>query len=416
MAKVIVANAGTHPEPMYLAAGLLKAGHNVSYWTALSWKANSPLMRFAWSHIGRKVPLAGLVRRRSLPQSLAQAKVRRFASSRELRFQYLLRARPSKASAALMERTIRFRRDTATALEGSAGVDAIIAQQTSAHGLFMLAPPNTRKVLTYPIAHHRWMTRYLRDEAMFNPEWSRYLQGHDRNSAELDLLDQEIEMADVVVVPSTFVKDTFIQQGVSATKIVVLHLGASMSGLFGPVRPSPLPSEAFNVLFVGQITQRKGISYLLDAFRTAAVPGSVLTMVGRPIAGIESAVPRDLDIRILPPRSRDELGYLYRDADVLVLPSLAEGFPLVAIEAMSCGTPCIVSDKTFGHDVIDEGVDGFVVPARDAEALAARIRLLASDPHLLQAMSAAASAKAATFTWERYEDSVVAVSAKLLGN
>lgn len=411
-----MANAGTHPEPMHLAAGILRAGHKVSYWTASSWQANAPIMRLARSRAGRSFPLSGLVRRRGLPTALSEGKVRRFASMRELRYQYLIRKRPSEAIEALKSRTARFRAQAARALaKKHPNVDCIIAQQTSAHDLFVAAPPGARRVLMYPIAHHRWMADYLGKEAEANPAWAPYLQGHDRTPEEIELMDREIELADLIVVASSFVRKTFESQEIPAEKMIVIPLGASGDGLMDGGETHDLPSSELNVLFVGQITQRKGVSYLLDGFRTAAVQGSVLTFVGRPVGGIEHAIPNDLDIQVLPPRSREALGTLYRDADVLVLPSLAEGFGLVAIEAMTCGTPCILSEKTFGHDVIEEGVDGYVVPARDADAVAAKLRTLADDPALLEAMGAAARTKASMYTWDRYVDSVAKASFTLVG-
>lgn len=93
-----------------------------------------------------------------------------------------------------------------------------------------------------------------------------------------------------------------------------------------------------------------------------------------------------------------------RRSDVFVFPSLFEGFGLVILEAMAQGLPVITTPHTAGPDLIADGVDGFIVPIRDAPAIAARLDSLHRDRDRLAAMGAAARAKAFSFTWTAYED------------
>jgi glycosyltransferase involved in cell wall biosynthesis len=98
---------------------------------------------------------------------------------------------------------------------------------------------------------------------------------------------------------------------------------------------------------------------------------------------------------------------VYADADVYVLPSIVEGFPMTALEAMASGLPVIVSEHTFGSDVITDGVDGYIVPIRDSEAIADRLRYLHDHPSERQRIGAAARRRAEHFSWERYGEQVV---------
>jgi starch synthase len=98
-------------------------------------------------------------------------------------------------------------------------------------------------------------------------------------------------------------------------------------------------------------------------------------------------------------RPRD-MPAVYRAADVLVLPSLLEGSALVVLEAMASGLPVIVTENT-GADAVRDGVEGFVVPARSPEAIAARIEELAS-PELRRRMGGAARARALAFGWDAF--------------
>jgi glycosyltransferase involved in cell wall biosynthesis len=110
--------------------------------------------------------------------------------------------------------------------------------------------------------------------------------------------------------------------------------------------------------------------------------------------------------RVLGALPHGQTDALYRAADVLVAPTLSDGFGLTQLEAMSRGVPVITTPHC--GRVVDDGVDGFVVPARDAGAIAARLTRLREEPDLLGRMQAAAARKAAGFTLQRYGDELTA--------
>lgn len=302
-------------------------------------------------------------------------------------------------------RTTTFSRRIAARLRRWPQFDVVVAQQTCALDVFQAAAPGSVRVLNYPIAHHRWMMRELANEAARNPGWRGSLQGNDFSAEELDRLDREIDLADIVLVASSFVKRTFVENGVPEGKIRVIPLGADVSELSATADPpadAHSPSRGLRVLFAGQLTQRKGLSYMLEGFLTANVEDSTLQLLGSPVGDVLDHIPQRPEIEIRDSVARSQLGRLYEDADVLMLVSLAEGFGLVAIEAMSCGTPCILSTSTFADDVVTDGVDGIILEPGDAESIAEALKALAADRPLLARMSAAARATAGEFTWDRY--------------
>ena len=93
--------------------------------------------------------------------------------------------------------------------------------------------------------------------------------------------------------------------------------------------------------------------------------------------------------------------------DVLVFPSLFEGFGLVMLEAMSRGLPVIATAHTAAPDVLTDGEDGFIVPIRSADAIVERLEQLIRDRPRLAAMKRAAREKAATLSWESYRRGIV---------
>jgi glycosyltransferase involved in cell wall biosynthesis len=155
--------------------------------------------------------------------------------------------------------------------------------------------------------------------------------------------------------------------------------------------------------YVGRLARGKGLDQLLDAFGTLKRENThdvSLLLVGD---GIDEARLRKRcadegleDVVFAGFHDGEALPRLYASADVFVFPTLGETFGMVVLEAMACGLP-VISTSGAGEiaDRIDEGVNGFVVPPADAEALRARMELLAGDQSLRGRMGAAATAKVA---------------------
>ena len=164
-------------------------------------------------------------------------------------------------------------------------------------------------------------------------------------------------------------------------------------------------NEGFVALFVGRFVPEKGIDTLLQAWQEASLPaGSALAF-----AGAGPLAPGGRGVHVLGRIDRNDLATVYSAADVLVLPSIAtatfrEPWGLVVNEAMHQGTPVIASDAVgaaAGGLVVD-GRTGLVVPAGDADALAARLTALAAAPDLRARLGEQARAKVAEYTPEHW--------------
>jgi glycosyltransferase involved in cell wall biosynthesis len=170
-------------------------------------------------------------------------------------------------------------------------------------------------------------------------------------------------------------------------------------------RPGKGHGAACTFLFAGGITQRKGIKYLLEAWRRIRRPGWRLQLLGAPprdpgpLAGY-----RD-EVQWLGRVAHAEVPGVMAAADVFAFPSLFEGSAVVTYEALACGLPSVVTPNA--GSVVRDGVEGFLVPAGDAEALAGRMERLGSDPALRAHMAAGARARAEEFGWPRYHAAVV---------
>lgn len=381
-----------------LAAGLARAGLLRTFITSFGSTAPrvtsfAPLPRRARSRLEREL------RRRQVPAAIEDSRIEHAARAAEV----ALVATQRIASLRPLFMPVRGVRnawvDTAAARALRATDDAFVGISGSALASLRRARSlGVYGFLNYPIAHYRFAERLLREEARLRPEFACTLQFHDLPAALAARLDAEVDEADTVFVLSEFQRRTFVESGVDPAKLVTTPLGVDLE-LY---RPLPRRHDGvFRVLFVGQLTQRKGLSYLLDGFAAAAVPGSELVLVGN-VVGSDAPWRARRGVRHVAHVPRWELPALYASADVLVLPSLIEGFGLVALEAMACGRAVVVSEHTFGADVISPGVDGYVVPIRDAAAIAETLRRLADDPDLRGRVASNARARAQELSWDAY--------------
>jgi starch synthase len=203
---------------------------------------------------------------------------------------------------------------------------------------------------------------------------------------------REYELADAILCPSNFVKESFVAEGVPAERVHVVPYGIPQ-----PEAASSSLSKSdgtFRVLYVGQLAPRKGVRYLLEAFALLRHPRKELVIVGprSEPSGLEGAASPE-GVRFAGVLKGEALARAYREASVFVLPTLEEGLALVLGEALAHGTPVIATVNSGGADLFQDGEEGFLTPIRDPAALAARMQELADDPARRERMSQAALAR-----------------------
>ncbi len=197
------------------------------------------------------------------------------------------------------------------------------------------------------------------------------------SSAMARRMQSEYEESDFIILPSTAAVRSFVEAGEPEAKLLCALPGVD-TRLFTPASGSVLEERLFRVLFAGRLELVKGVPYLLSAWNLARLPASELWLVGTMLPEMRPILSRSSppSVRVLPCVPRSGLAAIYRSADVLVLPSVNEGFGLVLLEAMACGLPVIATVNSGAPDCVVEGRNGFVVPIRDPESIAARLRWL----------------------------------------
>ncbi|MCA9938054.1 MAG: glycosyltransferase family 4 protein [Anaerolineales bacterium] len=230
-------------------------------------------------------------------------------------------------------------------------------------------------------------------------------------------IKQEYALADYFILPSGYAKRTFVEAGFDEERIFVLPYGVDDEIFFRDGSVAPEPDSTFRIVYAGQIVPRKGIHYLVRAFQQLALPNTELLLLGR----IDDAFYRYLrgvikdDARIKLPGSvpKQELRKRFNAASVFILPSLSDSWGLVVAEAMACGLPVIVTENVGSKEMVRDGVDGFVIPMRSVTAIVEKLSLLYDNRALRRRMAEAACDQVRHFTWERYQQGLLAVYAEI---
>ncbi len=217
----------------------------------------------------------------------------------------------------------------------------------------------------------------------------------------------EWRLADRVICPSEFVARNVVAQGGSAEKCFVVPYGVDNTFQCDRSRRVPGP---LRVLVVGAIGLRKGSPYVVEAARQLG-HSAVFRMAGS--AKLPESIMRMLtesvDLRGIVPRS--EIAAEFQWADVFLLPSLCEGSATAIYEALSTGLPVITTENA--GSVVRNGIEGLVVPIRDAAAIANAIAYLAGNESVRLEMAARAVERAVDFTVARYGKRLISALATL---
>jgi len=221
----------------------------------------------------------------------------------------------------------------------------------------------------------------------------------------------EYELADYISVPSEFVKKSFLDRGFAKDKIVKIPYGVDLKNFTKNIKKNNPLKNKFTILSVGTVSVRKGSVYLLKAFEELNLPDSELIFVGPIDIELKNIIKKYYskeNIKFFKKQPQNKLNIFYNLADVFVLFSVEDGFGMVINQAMACGLPVICNQNVGGSDIIDQGVNGFVLPAKNINLLKNKILTLYNDRSLLEKMKRNAFKKAKLFlSWDNYGKNII---------
>lgn len=273
------------------------------------------------------------------------------------------------------------------------------------------------KVLGARFVCDRGSSHIRRQEDLLREEYARWQMPYMPVDPRIIAREEaEYEEADAITVPSAFSARTFIEQGIPEAKVRQLSYGVSLEAF----RPSGTPdAQSLDILFVGVGDLRKGVPYLLQAYKALKHPHKSLSFAG----SFSPPMVRHMralglwsdDIQLLGHLNWSELRDRMSRSHVLVLPSIEEGFGLVIPQALACGCPVIATEHTGAPDLFRDGEVGYILPIRRADLLTDRLQQLADSPATRERLSLAALQVVNNIGgWRTYGDNAMRIYQSLL--
>jgi glycosyltransferase involved in cell wall biosynthesis len=230
---------------------------------------------------------------------------------------------------------------------------------------------------------------------------------HDRL---LEQKRQEMELADLTLVACGYTAAT-IREFYPQKDIALAPYGVDAE--FWKPGTINKPPGPLRFMYAGQISLRKGIPLLMEAWSKAELRDAELVLVGSWLLADSKRRSLPPSVKWFPPYSSQALRDQYRKSDVFVFPSFAEGFGLVLLEAMACGLPAIASEASIGPEVITAAC-GFVSPTGELDRLVELLRWFDQHRNELPAMGREARAEAGRYTWSNYRSLVTGAVSKFV--
>ena len=290
-------------------------------------------------------------------------------------------------------------------------VDMVISYDTNSKVLFqLLKEKDPKTILVMDNAHPN--RHYL------NYDYHRYWDscgdfaetlkacGYLVDEKTAQSFGDEIKMADYHIVASSYSKEALLFDGVKQARIFKIPYGVDSNRFINSDRSYAIGK--LNVLFVGEVNQRKGIRQVLEAAKRLSSSEVVFNIVG---SGADHCSylyePYKQYVNLWGFVSYNELLRQFRENHLFLFPTMGEGFGLVLLEAMAAGLPVITTANCGGADIVEEGINGFIVSVGSTEEIVKALAWAKEYPDKLEKMSKAARETAHQYTWEKYNRRIV---------
>lgn len=212
---------------------------------------------------------------------------------------------------------------------------------------------------------------------------------------------EEIYYADKFITASSYTSKTLIEYGIENKNIIKIPYGYDAINKKHNKSEKDIDKTEFNILYVGNVNIMKGVTNLINAFQKIKYNEIKLRLVGN-VQNIIYDIVKDNRINILGFIPQNLLYKEYNNCDLFVFPSLSDGFGFAPLEAMSFGKACIVTEEAGISDIIENGKDGFVIPANNQEALKEKIEWCFHNKNIIKEMGKRAEKKVYNYSNESY--------------
>jgi glycosyltransferase involved in cell wall biosynthesis len=289
-------------------------------------------------------------------------------------------------------------------------VDAVIMYDTKALKCFEILrkkAPRIRRIIDMSAPNFKYMDLIFRGDLELNNHYSLELEKEMKTKEYMLKLNwsiKELELTDFFLVASSFSKISLLHSQVQEEKIFICPYGVDYNLYNSDVNRDY--KSKLRCIFIGGVTQKKGAFYLLEAVKKLDQEKFSVHFIGeydkssnyyeefQDICNFEGYV------------TKDRVAELCGQSDILVFPSLADGFGLSVLEALASGIPVICSENAGASDLIQDEYNGFVIKAANAEEIYDKLLWFNNNREKISIMSENARKTAKQYSWDRYNRQV----------
>ncbi|WP_270658423.1 glycosyltransferase family 4 protein [Parabacteroides merdae] len=306
--------------------------------------------------------------------------------------------------------TNKFQRKLANYIIKNPQVEAVVSYDTNSLILFSILKdkaPNVKLIMdnAHPNRHYLYHSYHENWECV--GDFSKTLEacGYLMDSQNAEVYGKEAKLADYHIVASSYSLKALEFDDVPRSRIFKIAYGVDDNSFLKSNRS--YSQDKLNVLFVGEVNQRKGIRQVLEAAKIINSDKVVFNIVG---LGREycSDLYNEFNgyVNFLGRVPYEELLHQFSSSHIFLFPTMGEGFGLVLLEAMAAGLPVITTENCGGKDIVLNGKNGFIISVGDTKAIIDKVNWALMHPDNLRQMSVEAIKTAHCYTWSIYEDGI----------
>lgn len=291
-------------------------------------------------------------------------------------------------------------------------IDAVILYDVlsaSALKLLKKKAPNIKRIIDMSAPNFLYMDKIFNEDLKKNNDPDSYILKNEIGSITykntIKNAKLELGLADYFLVASSFSERSLLDYGINEKQIFKCPYGIDQKYKNREININ-IENRKLNCIFVGRITQQKGAFYLFRAISQAEKDEISFKFIGsyNEKSNYYKHFKETCDFVGHVPK--EQMTEIYQVADVLVFPSLADGFGLSVIEALSFGVPVICSENAGASDLVIDGYNGFVIPTGNEDEIIKKLRWFNSNRNRIQEMSFNARKSVLKSTWETYDQCI----------
>ena len=389
--RILFSCPSSHPALRWLAHGFIGLGHEVEFYTSFGMPSDQKTPRYLPKFLAQEL------KRRRLPSNLTKRYVKNVTPIHDA-----IRVIAERKNILWLNLAIH---DHMTHL-----VQSRVMKKIKKYGppdLVVATGSMNAQLAEYCYSHDIPLAIYLPQPVM------GLVKKLDPSQAKKMLPQEKINAAELLaatffLASSTFIAESLRDAGLSQP--IIRHpLGFDLGKETAGVHYKTDKNGPFKIIYVGRAGEQKGIPHLFRGIREISKTEEVsLTVVSRDVGKMQDLAEMnhiDKITTVLPAMHRSQLFELFRNHDVLILPSIFEGYGLVVVEALANGLPVIATPLTAGSDLGISGKAGTIIQAGSSEAISSSIKELIDNPKLLETYSENALNLTKNLGWENYAES-----------